>query len=83
MCGERSLAPQLKAYTSGLYKALKPIANAYANITGHRAVGLRYDDLIVEERADVQKASRALDGLSSCLVAWRRCGPREGREGGR
>lgn len=52
-----SLAPQLKAYSGGLYKALRPLANAYARAVGHRQVGLRYDDLIVEEREDVQKVS--------------------------
>ncbi|KAK4684529.1 ubiquinol-cytochrome c reductase subunit 7, partial [Tremellales sp. Uapishka_1] len=51
-----SLAPQIKAASGGLYKALKPLANAYANIVGHRAVGLKYDDLIIEEREDVKKA---------------------------
>lgn len=41
----------------GMYKALKPLANAYAQITGHRQHGLRYDDLIIEEREDVTKVS--------------------------
>jgi len=35
---------------------LKPFANAYANAAGYRKMGLRYDDLIMEEREDVQKA---------------------------
>ncbi|KAI9636765.1 cytochrome b-c1 complex subunit 7 [Dioszegia hungarica] len=39
-----------------MYKSLKPLANAYAHITGYRQHGLRYDDLIIEEREDVQKA---------------------------
>ncbi|RSH95243.1 Cytochrome b-c1 complex subunit 7 [Saitozyma podzolica] len=51
-----SLAPQIKAYSGGLYKALKPLANAYANVVGHRKMGLKYDDLITEEREDIQRA---------------------------
>lgn len=35
---------------------LKPVANAYANATGHRQMGLKYDDLIIEESPRVQKA---------------------------
>lgn len=37
-------------------RMLKPVANAYANATGHRQMGLRYDDLIIEESDRVQKA---------------------------
>lgn len=57
MIPPHSLAPQLKQYTAGLYKALRPLANAYARAVGHRQVGLKYDDLIMEERDDVQKVS--------------------------
>ncbi|BGP14192.1 Cytochrome b-c1 complex subunit 7, mitochondrial [Rhodosporidiobolus nylandii] len=39
----------------GLYKLLKPLADRYANLTGHRAHGLKYDDLVLEESAAVQK----------------------------
>ncbi|KAN0061708.1 Cytochrome b-c1 complex subunit 7, mitochondrial [Thecaphora frezii] len=39
-----------------LLRFLKPVANAYAQSTGHRQHGLRYDDLIVEESPRVQKA---------------------------
>lgn len=42
-----------------MYKALRPLANFYANATGHRQLGLRYDDLVMEEREDVQKASHS------------------------
>ncbi|KAI0303400.1 cytochrome b-c1 complex subunit 7 [Multifurca ochricompacta] len=35
---------------------LKPIAIWYADLSGYRKVGLRYDDLLVEERPDVQRA---------------------------
>lgn len=37
-------------------RMLKPVANAYANAAGHRKMGLRYDDLIIEESPRVQKA---------------------------
>ncbi|KAL5637022.1 hypothetical protein ACGC1H_000860 [Rhizoctonia solani] len=50
-----SLASQVKA-SRGLSKFLTPIAQFYARTTGHRKMGLRYDDLLMEERADVQKA---------------------------
>ncbi|EIW65865.1 hypothetical protein TREMEDRAFT_35809, partial [Tremella mesenterica DSM 1558] len=43
-----------------VYNALKPIASIYANAAGHRKMGLRYDDLIIEEREDVQKAINRL-----------------------
>lgn len=43
---------------SGFYKALKPLANAYAQAAGFRQVGLRYDDILIEEREDVQKVSQ-------------------------
>ena len=55
-----SLAPLLKSSSAGLYKALRPLANAYARAAGHRQVGLRYDDLIVEEQEDVQKVSHSI-----------------------
>ncbi|WOO84974.1 Cytochrome b-c1 complex subunit 7 [Vanrija pseudolonga] len=51
-----SFAKQIKAYSAGLYNSLRPLANAYANAAGHRKVGLKYDDLLVEERLDVEKA---------------------------
>ncbi|KZS89870.1 14 kDa subunit of cytochrome bd ubiquinol oxidase [Sistotremastrum niveocremeum HHB9708] len=39
-----------------LYKWAKPLANWYANISGYRKMGFVYDDLLLEERPDVQKA---------------------------
>ncbi|KAI0721537.1 cytochrome b-c1 complex subunit 7 [Cerioporus squamosus] len=39
-----------------LYAWVKPIADWYANAAGHRKVGLKYDDLLVEERPDVERA---------------------------
>lgn len=38
-----------------LMRALTPIANAFANAAGHRRMGLRYDDLLVEENPEMQK----------------------------
>jgi len=49
-----SLANHLKA-SRGLYKALKPLADRYANLAGFRAYGLKYDDVLIEESASVQK----------------------------
>ncbi|KAH9901155.1 ubiquinol-cytochrome-c reductase complex subunit 6 [Cubamyces lactineus] len=54
-----SLAPVIRGNRS-LYQFLKPIANWYANVSGYRKVGLKYDDLLVEERPDVQRALERL-----------------------
>ncbi|KAH9977192.1 cytochrome b-c1 complex subunit 7 [Lactifluus volemus] len=50
-----SLAPYVRSSRT-LSKWLKPIANWYANLAGYRRMGLLYDDLLVEERPDVQRA---------------------------
>ncbi|SPO27875.1 probable ubiquinol--cytochrome-c reductase [Ustilago trichophora] len=50
-----SLAKYVQS-SPALMRMLKPVANAYANATGHRQMGLRYDDLIIEESDRVQKA---------------------------
>ncbi|TDL27430.1 cytochrome bd ubiquinol oxidase [Rickenella mellea] len=50
-----SLAPRIRRSKS-LFRWIKPLAEWYANIAGYRQMGLRYDDLIVEERPDVKKA---------------------------
>jgi len=39
-----------------LYRYLKPFADWYASIAGYRQMGLKYDDLLIEEREDVKKA---------------------------
>lgn len=39
-----SLAPAIRA-NRGLYKWIKPIATWYADLSGHRRLGLKYDDL--------------------------------------
>merc|ERR1712071_89746 len=51
-----SLAPQIRQYAPGLFSSLKPLAEFYARAAGHRSMGLKYDDLLMEEREDVQKA---------------------------
>ncbi|KIO34412.1 hypothetical protein M407DRAFT_240691 [Tulasnella calospora MUT 4182] len=65
-----SLAPAIKQNKS-LLKLLTPIANAYANAMGHRQMGLRYDDLLVEEREDVQKALGRLTAREGFDRAYR------------
>ncbi|KAI0287899.1 cytochrome b-c1 complex subunit 7 [Russula brevipes] len=50
-----TLAPYVR--TSRTFsKWLKPIAHWYANLSGYRRMGLLYDDLLAEERPDVQRA---------------------------
>ncbi|KAI1502826.1 cytochrome b-c1 complex subunit 7 [Biscogniauxia marginata] len=43
-----------------LHNLLKPVANWYANAAGYRQLGLRADDLIIEEDEDVLKALKRL-----------------------
>jgi len=50
-----SFAPYVKSSRS-LLKWIKPIATWYTNATGYRKYGFKYDDLLVEERPDVQRA---------------------------
>ncbi|KAG8987921.1 Cytochrome b-c1 complex subunit 7 [Tulasnella sp. JGI-2019a] len=50
-----SLAPMIKQ-SKGLFKWLKPVADNYAKVVGHRKYGLRYDDLLIEETPSMQKA---------------------------
>lgn len=44
-----------------LTRFLKPVANAYARAAGYRQLGLKYDDLVIEENETVQKVITALD----------------------
>jgi len=46
----------------GLAKLLKPVAAAYTHVAGYRQMGLKYDDLLMEEREDVQKVGRVWFG---------------------
>ncbi|KAF8633754.1 hypothetical protein AX17_004409 [Amanita inopinata Kibby_2008] len=53
------LGPSLTPYVNSsrtLYRWVKPIADWYANVSGYRKYGFKYDDLLVEERPDVQRA---------------------------
>ncbi|RCI16016.1 hypothetical protein L249_1974 [Ophiocordyceps polyrhachis-furcata BCC 54312] len=43
-----------------LHKMVMPIANWYADAAGYRKLGLKYDDLIEEEREAVQIALKRL-----------------------
>lgn len=42
-----------------LMRLLKPVADAYARAAGYRKMGLRYDDLLIEENGTAQKVSRS------------------------
>ncbi|KAF8575542.1 14 kDa subunit of cytochrome bd ubiquinol oxidase [Ramaria rubella] len=69
-----SLAPYIKQsrYWS---RILTPFAKWYAGAAGYRRMGLKYDDLLLEERPDVQKAlsrlppREAYDRIHRLLVA--------------
>ncbi|KAL0947163.1 hypothetical protein HGRIS_013290 [Hohenbuehelia grisea] len=50
-----SLAPYIKSSRT-LSGWFKPFAAWYAQAAGYRQFGLKYDDLLVEERDDVQRA---------------------------
>jgi len=53
------LGPSLAGYirsSKTLYSWFKPVSLWYANLAGYRRMGLKYDDLLIEERDDVQKA---------------------------
>lgn len=41
-----------------LMKYMKPLSERYAQASGYRQIGLKYDDLIPEESEVVQKVSR-------------------------
>ncbi|GAA6034303.1 hypothetical protein JCM8097_003834 [Rhodosporidiobolus ruineniae] len=51
-----SFAKQVKQSRS-LYGMLKPLADRYANLAGYRKMGLKADDLLLEESSIAQKAS--------------------------
>lgn len=51
-----SFAKQIKS-SRGLYRFLKPIADKYSSLAGYRSHGLKYDDILIEENAVVQKVS--------------------------
>jgi ubiquinol-cytochrome c reductase subunit 7 len=39
-----------------LSRRIKPVAAWYANLSGYRTLGFKYDDLLIEENSDVQRA---------------------------
>ncbi|KAF8607766.1 14 kDa subunit of cytochrome bd ubiquinol oxidase [Ceratobasidium sp. AG-I] len=65
-----TVAPQIRASRS-LSKFLTPIAAFYARAVGHRQMGLKYDDLLIEERPDMQKAISRLPEKESYDRAYR------------
>ncbi|KAH8108117.1 ubiquinol-cytochrome-c reductase complex subunit 6 [Cristinia sonorae] len=54
-----SLAPWLRSF-KGFRGLLKSHADWYANLAGYRQMGLKYDDLLIEERPDVERAINRL-----------------------
>lgn len=52
-------------------RLLQPVATAYANAAGHRKLGLKYDDLLVEESPEMQKAIARLPEKESYDRAFR------------
>jgi len=54
-----SLANWIKSSRT-LSKYVKPIASWYADLAGYRQIGLKYDDLLVEENPTVQRALNRL-----------------------
>ncbi|KAI9433994.1 cytochrome b-c1 complex subunit 7 [Lactarius indigo] len=68
------LGPSLASYVRSsrtLSKWLQPVATWYANLSGYRRVGLVYDDLLVEERPDVQRAISRLTPREAYDRAYR------------
>ncbi|KAK7043689.1 Cytochrome b-c1 complex subunit 7, mitochondrial [Paramarasmius palmivorus] len=65
-----SLAPQVLA-SKTLTAWVRPIAKRYADAMRYRQFGLRYDDLLVEERDDVQRAIGRLTPQESYDRAFR------------
>ncbi|KAG6821148.1 hypothetical protein H0H93_005368 [Arthromyces matolae] len=65
-----SCAPYIKSSRT-LSRWFKPIANWYAHAAGYRKYGFKYDDLLVEERDDVQRALTRLTVRESYDRAYR------------
>lgn len=57
-----SLARFVKS-SPALLRMVRPVANAYARAAGYRQMGLKYDDLIQEEKPEVQKVGFRLTAL--------------------
>jgi len=65
-----SLAGWIKSSRS-LSKYVKPVANWYANLAGYRQMGLKYDDLLIEENPTVQRALNRLTSREQYDRAYR------------
>ncbi|KII88744.1 hypothetical protein PLICRDRAFT_41969 [Plicaturopsis crispa FD-325 SS-3] len=65
-----SLAPYVRQSRT-LSKWIKPLATWYADLAGYRKMGLKYDDLLVEERDDVQRALKRLTPREAYDRAYR------------
>ncbi|KZT28580.1 14 kDa subunit of cytochrome bd ubiquinol oxidase [Neolentinus lepideus HHB14362 ss-1] len=65
-----TLAPSVRRSRT-LYKWVKPLADWYANLAGYRKMGLKYDDLLVEENPEVQKALTRLTPREAYDRAYR------------
>ncbi|KIY70328.1 cytochrome bd ubiquinol oxidase subunit [Cylindrobasidium torrendii FP15055 ss-10] len=65
-----SLAPQIRASRT-LSKWFLPFSKWYTDRMGYRKFGLKYDDLLVEEREDVQRALGRLTQEQSYDRAFR------------
>jgi len=68
------LGPSLAGYVRSsrtLTRWLKPVAIWYSGLAGYRKMGLKYDDLLVEEREDVQRALGRLTTRESYDRAFR------------
>lgn len=67
-----SLASSVKS-SRGLYKFLKPLADKYASLSGYRAHGLKYDDILIEENLTVRKVSIGRATVHHMLDIGRLC----------
>ncbi|GAA5836956.1 hypothetical protein JCM11251_004458 [Rhodosporidiobolus azoricus] len=65
-----SFAKQVKASPT-LYKMLLPVASRLASFSGWRQVGLKYDDILIEENDTVQTALGRLSERQSYDRAFR------------
>jgi len=65
-----TLAGWIKSSRS-LSKYVKPIANWYADLAGYRQMGLKYDDLLMEENPTVQRALNRLTAREQYDRAYR------------
>ncbi|CAG8745312.1 14232_t:CDS:2 [Cetraspora pellucida] len=54
-----------------LYGLLKPVANYYASLVGHRQLGLRYDDLMEDEIDTTKEALKRIPSKEQDLRNFR------------